>query len=52
MIDIYDLSRILRAFSSDASASPREILDINEDGAVTVEDIAAVKAFLAAVKAE
>ena len=52
VIDIFDLSRILRAFSSDASNSPREILDINEDGAVTVEDIAAVKASLAAVKSE
>ena len=42
-IDADDFIRILRSFDSAASMHLRDITDINEDGSVTVEDLAYIK---------
>ncbi len=43
-IDVNDFIRVVRGFAAEASTALREAVDINEDGIVTVADLALVKA--------
>ncbi len=49
-VDVNDFIRVVRAFRPEASAKLRLFTDINEDGIVTVADLAFVKAGMAAAK--
>ena len=43
VVDMYDFIRVLRAFAPDASAKLRMFTDIDEDGNVTINDLALLK---------
>ena len=42
-VDIYDFIRLIRGFDPSSSQEFRNAVDINEDGFVTIEDLAALK---------
>ena len=44
MIDLDDFIRVLRGFGENANEDVADAVDLNEDGVVTVSDLAIVKA--------